>query len=108
LGHQCIGHVYGGRVVRAERLMHGKTSAIKHNNLGIFKNIPSPFIATRYHSLIVEMIPDCLEIIALTDEEEVMGLRHKNHPVTGVQFHPESILTEHGHHLLKNFLEGNI
>lgn len=108
LGHQCIGHVYGGRVVRAGRLMHGKTSPIKHNNVGVFKDIPTPFTATRYHSLVVEEIPDCLEVIALTADEEVMGLRHKTHPVTGVQFHPESILTEHGHHLLQNFLDGSI
>ncbi|MDJ0755308.1 MAG: aminodeoxychorismate/anthranilate synthase component II [Ardenticatenaceae bacterium] len=108
LGHQCIGHVYGGRVVRAGRLMHGKTSPIKHNSVGVFKDIPTPFTATRYHSLVVEEIPDCLEVIALTADEEVMGLRHKTHPVTGVQFHPESILTEHGHHLLQNFLDGKI
>lgn len=108
LGHQCIGHVYGGKVVRAARLMHGKTSPIKHHGRGIFTGIPSPFTATRYHSLIVEEIPDCLEVIALTAEEEVMGIRHRDFPITGVQFHPESILTEHGHRLLQNFLEGHI
>jgi anthranilate synthase/aminodeoxychorismate synthase-like glutamine amidotransferase len=106
LGHQCLGHVFGGRVSRAPRLMHGKTSAIYHNGKGIFYGVPSPFRATRYHSLIVEEpVPDCLQVTAFTREGEVMGLRHKEHPVTGVQFHPESILTEHGKRLLQNFLE---
>ena len=106
LGHQCIGNVFGGKVVRAPRLMHGKVSAVKHNNKGIFSDIPSPFNATRYHSLIVEELPDCLEVLAVTDEEEIMGLRHKEYPIVGVQFHPESILTEYGKDLLQNFLDG--
>lgn len=107
LGHQCMGHVFGGDVVRAERLMHGKTSPIQHNNQGIFKDVPNPFEATRYHSLIVkrETLPDCLEITAETAEKEIMGLRHKKYPIQGVQFHPESILTREGKALLKNFLE---
>ena len=108
LGHQCIGQAFGGKVVRASRLMHGKISPIRHEGKGIFTGLPSPFNATRYHSLIVENVPDCLEVIALTPEEEVMGLRHKEHPLTGVQFHPESILTEHGHQMLQNFLDGKI
>ena len=108
LGHQGIGQVFGGKVVRAPRLMHGKVSPIRHDGRGIFVDLPSPFNATRYHSLIVEEIPDCLEVIALTPEEEVMGLRHKQYPITGVQFHPESILTEHGHQMLQNFLDGKI
>jgi anthranilate synthase/aminodeoxychorismate synthase-like glutamine amidotransferase len=106
LGHQCIGHVYGGNVTRAPRLMHGKTSPVYHGNDGLFNGVPSPFQATRYHSLIVEEpIPDCLQIIAFTSEGEVMGVRHKEHPVVGVQFHPESILTEHGKKILRNFIE---
>jgi para-aminobenzoate synthetase component 2 len=106
LGHQSIGQVYGGDVVRADRLMHGKTSPIHHNGSSVFKGLPSPFEATRYHSLIVkrETLPDCLEITAWTEEGEIMGLRHKEHPVHGVQFHPESILTEHGKQMLENFL----
>ena len=106
LGHQSIGQVYGGDVIRADRLMHGKTSPIHHNGTSVFKGVPSPFEATRYHSLIVkrETLPDCLEITAWTAEDEIMGLRHKQYPVHGVQFHPESILTEEGMHLLKNFL----
>lgn len=107
LGHQCMGYVYGGRVSRAPRLMHGKTSAIYHKGKGLFYGVPSPFKATRYHSLIVEEpLPDCLEITAFTRDGEVMGLRHKEFPVVGVQFHPESILTEHGKRILQNFLEG--
>ncbi len=107
LGHQCIGHVYGGVVTRAPRLMHGKTSPVYHNGSGIFNGVPSPFNATRYHSLIVEEpLPDCLQVIAFTSEGEVMGLRHKEYPVVGVQFHPESILTEHGKRILANFLNG--
>lgn len=113
LGHQAIGQAYGGRVVRARAVMHGKTSRIHHAGLGVFHGLPSPFTATRYHSLIVESadLPDCLEVTAWTVGEdgrrdEIMGLRHKTLPVEGVQFHPESILTEHGHALLKNFLEG--
>jgi anthranilate synthase/aminodeoxychorismate synthase-like glutamine amidotransferase len=107
LGHQSIGQVYGGDVVRADRLMHGKTSPIHHNNSSVFKGLPSPFEATRYHSLIVkrETLPDCLEITAWTAENEIMGLRHKEHPVHGVQFHPESILTEYGKQMLENFLK---
>jgi anthranilate synthase/aminodeoxychorismate synthase-like glutamine amidotransferase len=107
LGHQCIGEVYGGDVVRADRLMHGKTSPILHRGEGVFKGLPSPFEATRYHSLIVkrDTLPDVLEITAETAEGEIMGLRHKSLPVHGVQFHPESILTTEGKRLLQNFLE---
>jgi anthranilate synthase/aminodeoxychorismate synthase-like glutamine amidotransferase len=106
LGHQCMGQVFGGDVVRAGRLMHGKTSPIIHDGKGVFRDLPNPFEATRYHSLLVkrETFPDCLEITAETAEKEVMGLRHKTLPVHGVQFHPESILTTEGKHLLKNFL----
>lgn len=106
LGHQAIGQVFGGRVVRAPRLMHGKTSPILHDGKTVFRGIPSPFTATRYHSLIVdaEGLPDVLEISARTPEGEIMGLRHKHYPVEGVQFHPESILTEYGKDLLRNFL----
>ena len=108
LGHQSIGQVYGGEVVRADRLMHGKTSPIHHNGEGVFAGLSNPFTATRYHSLIVkrDTLPDCLEITAWTEEEEIMGLRHKEHPVHGVQFHPESILTEDGKKMLRNFLQG--
>ena len=112
LGHQALGQVYGGRVVRAGRIMHGKTSPIHHEGKGVFAGLPTPFEATRYHSLVVEKtsVPDCLEVTAWTENddgsvEELMGLRHREHPVEGVQFHPESILTQHGHALLKNFLE---
>ena len=107
LGHQSIGAAFGGKVSRAPRLMHGKTSPIEHNGKGIFAaGIPSPFIATRYHSLIVEEpLPEVLEGTAWTREGELMGLQHRSHPTFGVQFHPESILTEHGHQLLRNFLE---
>jgi len=106
LGHQCIGYVYGGNITRAPRLMHGKTSPVYHGNDGLFNGVPSPFQATRYHSLIVEEpLPECLQIIAFTSEGEVMGVRHKEHPVVGVQFHPESILTEHGKKILRNFLD---
>lgn len=105
LGQQCIGYVFGGRVVRAPRLMHGKTSKIYHTGKGIFEGIPSPFTATRYHSLIVaEPVPEELEVTAFTSEGEIMGLRHRTYPIFGVQFHPESILTEYGHELLRNFL----
>ncbi|MES2570696.1 MAG: aminodeoxychorismate/anthranilate synthase component II [Verrucomicrobiota bacterium] len=106
LGHQCIGQVFGGDVVRAGRLMHGKTSPILHDGQGVFAGIPNPFEATRYHSLLVkrETFPDCLEITAETAEKEIMGLRHKTFPIHGVQFHPESILTLEGKKLLKNFL----
>jgi len=107
LGHQSIGSVCGGEVVRAGRLMHGKTSLVNHDGKGVFAGIENPFEATRYHSLIVrrESFPDCLEITAETEEGEIMGLRHREWPVTGVQFHPESILTGEGKKLLKNFLE---
>ena len=106
LGHQSIGQAFGGRIVRAERLMHGKTSMIEHDGLSIYGGVPSPFEATRYHSLIVERstLPDCLEISAETREGEIMGLRHKEYPVEGVQFHPESILTSEGKKILSNFL----
>ena len=106
LGQQCIGHVFGGQVVRAPRLMHGKVSPIEHNGTGIFAGLPSPLIATRYHSLIVqEPLPDVLEATAYTAEGELMGLRHKTLPIHGVQFHPESILTECGREMLVNFLK---
>lgn len=106
LGHQSIAQVFGGNVIRAERLMHGKTSRINHDGRTIFNGIPSPYKATRYHSLIVEResIPDCFEISAETDEGEIMAIRHKDYPIEGVQFHPESITTEYGKLLLKNFL----
>jgi anthranilate synthase/aminodeoxychorismate synthase-like glutamine amidotransferase len=107
LGHQCIGQAYGGKVTRAPRLMHGKVSRVYHNSSGIFSGVPSPFNATRYHSLIVEEpIPDDLEVTAFTSQGEVMGVRHKEYPTVGVQFHPESILTEHGKRILQNFLDG--
>ena len=107
LGHQCIGEVYGGAVVRAPQVMHGKTSNISHQGGGVFDGLPSPLEATRYHSLIVDRdsVPDALEITAETDDGIVMGLRHREVDVEGVQFHPESILTEHGHALVRNFLE---
>jgi anthranilate synthase/aminodeoxychorismate synthase-like glutamine amidotransferase len=107
LGHQCISHVYGASVVRADRLMHGKTSPIEHDNKGVFQDLPQPFDATRYHSLIVkkETVPDCLQITAWTSEGEIMGVRHKTYPIHGVQFHPESILTREGKSLLENFLK---
>jgi anthranilate synthase/aminodeoxychorismate synthase-like glutamine amidotransferase len=107
LGHQCMGEVYGGRVVRAGRLMHGKTSPIQHDGKGIFQGLPNPFEATRYHSLIVEKnsVPSCLEVCAETAEGEIMGLRHREYPVHGVQFHPESILSKEGKDLLANFLK---
>jgi anthranilate synthase component 2 len=107
LGHQAIGQAYGGKVVHAKRLMHGKTSPIHHAGQGVFAGLPSPFTATRYHSLAIEResLPDCLEVTAWTDDGEIMGLRHRSLPVEGVQFHPEAILTEHGHAMLKTFLE---
>ena len=110
LGHQCVGQVFGGRIVRARRLMHGKTSMISHSGKGIFTGVPNPFQATRYHSLIVpqETIPDCLEVTAWVQDPgqpfEVMGMQHRDLPVHGVQFHPESFLTEKGYDLLRNFL----
>jgi anthranilate synthase component 2 len=108
LGHQSIGQAFGGRIVHAKELMHGKTSAIKHTGDGVFRALPSPLQATRYHSLVIERetLPDCLEVTAWSDDGEIMGVRHKTLPVEGVQFHPESILTEHGHELLRNFLQG--
>jgi len=112
LGHQSLGQAYGGDVVRAKTIMHGKTSRIRHAGKGVFAGLPDGYEATRYHSLVVsqDTLPDCLEVTAWTDHEdgsidEIMGLRHREHPVQGVQFHPESILTEHGHALLKNFLD---
>ncbi len=106
LGHQCIGHVFGAQVVVNYRMMHGKTSPIRHNGRDLFEGMPNPFQATRYHSLVVkrDTLPDCLEITADTAEGEVMGVRHRTHPIWGVQFHPESILTENGRQILKNFL----
>jgi len=109
LGHQAIGHVFGGEVVRADRVVHGKTSTIYHRGEGVLKNLPTPFEATRYHSLVIkpDTIPDCLQITAWTDQNEIMGVRHREYndcPVEGVQFHPEAILTTVGHDLLRNFL----
>lgn len=107
LGHQCIGHTFGAKVVVNYRMMHGKTSPIKHNGQDLFEEMPNPFLATRYHSLVVQRdtLPDFLEVTAETDEGEVMGLRHKKLPIWGVQFHPESILTESGRTIMKNFLK---
>jgi anthranilate synthase/aminodeoxychorismate synthase-like glutamine amidotransferase len=107
LGHQCLGEVYGGTVVHAPSLMHGKTSPVYHKGDALFTGVPSPFIATRYHSLVVreEDLPDCLEVTAFTESGEIMGLRHKEFPVVGVQFHPESILTDFGMRILQNFLD---
>lgn len=107
LGHQAIAQAFGGRVIRAPRLMHGKTSSVYHDGETIFRGVPSPFTATRYHSLIVEKetLPDCFIVSAWTDEDEVMAIRHKTLPIEGVQFHPESIMTSHGMQLLKNFID---
>lgn len=107
LGHQAIGQAFGGHIVRASRLMHGKTSPVEHDAKGVFEDIPSPFDATRYHSLVIERstLPECLEITAETAEGEIMGVRHRDLPVEGVQFHPESILTQHGKTLLRNFVD---
>jgi len=107
LGHQCIGHTFGAQVVVNHRMMHGKTSPIRHNGKDVFDGMPNPFNATRYHSLVIQRdtVPDCLEITAETDEGEIMGVRHKTHPIWGVQFHPESILTESGRTIMKNFLK---
>jgi len=106
LGHQSVAYAYGGDIVRAARLLHGKTSQIHHDKKGIYKNIPDPFEATRYHSLLVkkETLPDCFEITAWTDQDEIMGIRHKEYMIEALQFHPESILTKHGKDLLKNFI----
>jgi len=113
LGHQSIGNAFGGDIVHAKSIMHGKTSPVYHHDSGVFKNLNNPFIATRYHSLVIDQqtLPDCLEITAWTQDEsgnidEIMGVRHKELDIEGVQFHPESILTEHGHDMLRNFLEG--
>jgi anthranilate synthase component 2 len=107
LGHQTIGQAFGGKIIHAKTLMHGKTSQIHHSNQGVFKDLKNPFTATRYHSLVIERatLPDCLEVTAWTTDEEIMGVRHKTLPIEGVQFHPESVLTEHGHDLLNNFLK---
>jgi anthranilate synthase component 2 len=107
LGHQAIGQAFGGTVIRAEKVMHGKTSPVSHDGTGVFRDIPSPFEATRYHSLVVREndLPDCLVVNARTPDGAIMGLRHRDLPVHGVQFHPESIATQHGHHLLANFLD---
>lgn len=106
LGHQSIGYAYGGNVIRADKIMHGKVSQVFHNEKGIFSEIPSPFTATRYHSLIIERktLPDCLEITAWCEDETIMGVKHKEYPIVGVQFHPESILTEHGKTIIRNFI----
>ncbi len=108
LGHQSIGQAFGGRVVHAKQVMHGKVSRISHGNTGVFRGLPDPFTATRYHSLVIERasLPDCLDVTAWTDDGEIMGVRHKELAVEGVQFHPESVLTECGHDLLANFLAG--
>ncbi len=108
LGHQSIGQAFGGKIVHARQLMHGKTSQIHHAGVGVFRGLPNPFEATRYHSLVIERstMPDCLEVTAWTDDQEIMGVRHRTLPVEGVQFHPESILTQHGHAMLRNFLSG--
>ena len=106
LGHQCIAQAYGGRVIRAQRPMHGRTSLVRHDGRGVFRDLPNPLRATRYHSLVAapDHIPACLEVTAWSPEGEIMGLRHRTHPVEGVQFHPEAVLTERGHDLLANFL----
>jgi len=106
LGHQSIGAAFGGKVIRAQQVMHGKTSPIAHTGAGVFKNLPSPYTIIRYHSLAIarDSLPDCLEVTAWTDDGEIMGVRHKQFQIEGVQFHPESILSEHGHALLQNFL----
>jgi anthranilate synthase/aminodeoxychorismate synthase-like glutamine amidotransferase len=108
LGHQCIGEAFGGRVVRARHVMHGKTSRVFHDGKGVFKGVESPFEAARYHSLVVEeeSLPDCLEVSSRTEDGVVMGVRHREHPVEGIQFHPESFMTEPGMRILANFLEG--
>jgi anthranilate synthase component 2 len=108
LGHQAIGEAFGGRIVRAARVMHGKLDQVAHDGRGVFTGIPSPVTVTRYHSLAIERatLPDCLQLTATTADGEVMGVRHREHAVEGVQFHPEAFLTEHGHAMLRNFLEG--
>ncbi len=109
LGHQSIGQAFGGRIVHAQQLMHGKTSPIHHRNVGVFANLPNPVTCTRYHSLVIERdsLPDCFEVTAWTEDGEIMGVRHTSLAIEGVQFHPESILTEHGHAMLKNFLDAH-
>jgi anthranilate synthase component 2 len=114
LGHQSIGQAFGGKIVRAKQVMHGKTSPVYHEDVGVFKGLPNPVTVTRYHSLVIEQesLPECLEVTAWTNlgdgsREEIMGVRHKTLPIEGVQFHPESILTDYGHQMLKNFLEQN-
>ena len=109
LGHQSIGQAFGGSIIHAQTIMHGKTSKISHNNKGVFRGIKDPFVATRYHSLVIEKqtLPNCFDITAWTDDNEIMGIKHKELAIEGVQFHPESILSEHGHDLLKNFLDQN-
>lgn len=106
LGHQSIGQAFGGKIIHAKQLMHGKTSPIYHQNKGIFRNLPNPFIATRYHSLVIDRatLPECLEITAWTEDNEIMGIKHQSLPLEGIQFHPESILSEYGHDMLQNFL----
>jgi anthranilate synthase/aminodeoxychorismate synthase-like glutamine amidotransferase len=108
LGHQAIGQAFGGKVVRAKQVMHGKTSRIRHDGLGVFSQIENHFVATRYHSLVVERdsLPACLEVTAESEDGEIMGLRHRSAPLEGVQFHPEALLTQHGHKLLQNFIQG--
>jgi anthranilate synthase component II len=109
LGHQAIGEAYGGKVVRAERVMHGKTSRVEHDGTGVFAGLPSPFVVMRYHSLIVEResLPDCFDVVAVAEDDrsEIHGMKHREHPVYGVQFHPESVMTQNGKELLQNFLE---
>ncbi len=109
LGHQSIGQAFGGKIIHAQTIMHGKTSKISHKNMGVFFGIKDSFIATRYHSLVIDRksLPDCFDITAWTDDNEIMGIKHKEFAIEGVQFHPESILSEHGHDLLKNFLDQN-
>jgi anthranilate synthase component 2 len=108
LGHQAIGQAFGGKVVRARQVMHGKVSRVRHDGSGVFSGIPNEFVATRYHSLVVERatLPECLAVTAQSEDGEIMGLRHRGLPVEGVQFHPEALLTEHGHKMLQNFIEG--
>jgi anthranilate synthase component 2 len=107
LGHQSIGAAFSGKIIRAQQVMHGKTSPIEHTGVGVFKNLPSPYTVIRYHSLAIarDSLPDCLEVTAWTADGEIMGVRHKSYPIEGVQFHPESILSDHGHTLLQNFLK---
>jgi anthranilate synthase component 2 len=108
LGHECIGYSYGGHIWQAKQIMHGKASPVKHNDQGVFKGLPNPFSAIRYHSLVIkkETLPDCLEVTAWTDDGTIMGVKHKEYPVQGVQFHPESFMTQSGKELLKNYLAG--